>query len=158
MGIDMNDVTGAIEIDGWGTNDDLVVILRPPKYGALKRLRAERERLNEAAYARMAELPEIPAAGETEGVDDPGTRARLARERVAAVAEINLDAAVSFWRFVMFGDDTFKGLAEPAPPDDVDEWPAALIMDARDITTEIGLVDRVFNHWGKVRSRSGPRA
>lgn len=158
--IEFNDETGLILIE---FPNNLLVTLRPPTYGGFKRVRRERERLNEAAHAQVAALPEIPEAGETEGVDDAPTRARLGRERVVALEEINLAAAEQFWRFVLCGDDTFKGLADPLPPvgppgAEFDDWPADLLYDTHNALTELGLIDRVFASWGKARSRSGVKA
>lgn len=158
-----DDETGNVIIEGF----DLPVVLRPPKYGHMKRLKAERNRIAEETRQRSLALPAIPDPGDEEGVNDADTRARLGRERVEMIEQLNLDTMEQFWRFIFFGDDSCVGLADPAPPVDADEWPAELLFDSRPIirgdngvpiVTAESVFDRMFTHWGKVRSRSGPRA
>lgn len=157
--IDFDDPTGQVTI-------------RPPKYGAFKRLRHERERLAEQMAEALAALPildSLPAAGDqSEGAQD--IRARLTpayRARLAESQDLVADTLAATWRLIFLGHgDDFAGLATPAPPESADEWPAELLVDAGEIEIVNGqptrtndtLLDAVFKHWGKARYRSGPTA
>lgn len=168
MTIDFNEDTGEITIE---FDPRTTVVVSPPKYGQLKRLRAEREALYRDANEKLEALAKVPDPLEfngTEGYtpdqvaemvkDDAERRALLGRERLEAFAEINEQGLERWWRFVIVGDDSFKGLGNQAVPKDVDDWPAELLTDARESVVVPGIIDRMFNHWGKVRSRSGQKA
>ncbi len=165
---------GSLQID---FGEGVPTTIQPPKFGAMKRLRAERDKLAIngakmiAALGGEPEPPEIPEPVEGEELpeqsDDERRMAAIdlatrQREYNRAVEEINLNVSVQWWRLVLIGDETFKGLASPAPPDDPDEWPAGLLFDIKPIPRnadgsinfagiEPSLLDRIFQHWGKAR-------
>lgn len=151
--------SGEIIIDDFPDGE---VTVRPPRFGAMKRLRAERARLARAGETQIAAWDAEHPTGDD---DEPEVRARRATDRLLAVEAINLDAAAEWWKLVLLGDDSFAGLADGKVPADTDDWPASLIYDFRPILKADApveavleaqpLVDQVFRHWGKGRSRSG---
>lgn len=152
------------------------VTVRPPKFGAMRRLRAERSRINLAGRAKMeawdAEHAPPAPEGEDAPPEDPLEQARLLVERSLAQEEVNLDGAVEWWSLVLKGDDngSFVSLVDAGTvPDDSDDWPADLLYDFRptvrgnvaDLSSEEinalqPVIDQIFRHWGKARFRSGP--
>lgn len=167
--ITFDDATGAILIDDF----EPAVTIRPPKFGHLKRLRAERDRIGDADHREVLLLPaleEIPEAKDDETPEEKEERLRIKiaiRDRAREIERIHYEHMVEIWRFIMVGasDGSCVGLASPAPPENPDDWPADLIFDTHDgmridadgrlILQEETLLDRVFHHWGKARSRSG---
>lgn len=141
------------------------VRVKAPTFGGFKRLRAERVRLARVAQDQLtaweAEHP-VP-----EGDDvDPVEIARHAEDRILAVEAANLTATEAWWRLLLVGDDTFKGLAETPVPEDVDDWPPSLLVDIRPaipagssvevILSAQSMPDQWMRHVGLGRSRSGP--
>lgn len=144
-----------------------------PTFGSLKRLRSERVRLSRIAQDQLAawenEHPE--PTGESDGENDtsepdPVAVARRAEDRIVAAEGFNLAATEAWWRLLLVGDDTFKGLADSAVPENTDDWPAALLFDIRPIippnsSVEVilsaqSMPDQWMRHAGNGRSRSGP--
>lgn len=164
MSLTFDEETGNIVIDFPDAphKEDRIVTVRPPKYGALKRLRAEREKIANEANRQMEDLPEIPAPIESDDPElvkaDAEERTKLGNERLKAITEINEQTMATWWKFVLSGDDAFAGLADRPIPADVDDWPSELLIDFRESPLMPMIVDRMFQHWGKVRSRSGPKA
>lgn len=179
---------GTIEIEFDGPDDTTTLVtIRPPKYGAYKRIRRERERIAEALQREMDDLPVLDSMpGDSDETDEAkAKRAELRplyRERRRLLEDMTSASLQETWRFILLGnrvppeDDgsgtgtqtsgsgDFDGLGEPRPPTDFDEWPAALFVDAGDLTLDSNgnvirlnetLLDAVHKHWGKVRSRSG---
>lgn len=145
-----------------------VVHVRPPTFGGLKRLRSERVRLARRAQDRLTEWESahpIPV-GEGDEEPDPTEVARRAEDRIIEAEEANLDATEQWWRLLLIGDDSFKALADGSVPDDVDEWPAAMLYDMRPIPPANASVDvllssqsapdRWVRHVANFRSSSGP--
>lgn len=156
------------------------VRVKPPRFGAMKRLRAERHRLawesEDAIAAWETDHPEpaLPALLE-DGTTDVAATAEWSRvvtrrrsERDAFQETTQLDGSVRWWRLCLEGDDTFKGLAVDPVPADADDWPGDLLYDFRPVVrkpvAELTVeeleelqptIDQVFRHWGKARSRSG---
>lgn len=149
-----------------------MVHVQPPTFGGLKRLRAERVRLSREAQDKLtawdAEHPEPPGEGEGDDATppDPVAVARRIEDRVIAAEEANLEATEKWWRLLLVGDDSFKALADGNVPENVDEWPAAMLYDVRPIppagaTVEMLLSsqsapDRWVRHVANFRSSSGP--
>lgn len=104
-----------------------VVVKAPPTFGAYKRIRAEVDAIN----ARRDEIAK--AATSTEGV----TVAQM-QAQVNAATE---DGVAAWWKFVMIGDESFKGLAD-SPPPDVDEWPVYLVSNES--------IPAALSHWKSV--------
>lgn len=180
--IDWNDSTGTFTI----AFDSGPVTVRPPTFGGMKRLRRSRADFAEEARKRIAALPDLPVVEPPEPPDSADeeaaalhadalvaaaeTRQAAIREQSQAVEDINLEESVNFWKLVLIGDETFRGLADPKPPADTDDWPPPLIYDIREIprgtdgrflrnadgsldltTMPLPLIDRVFQFWGKAR-------
>lgn len=149
------------------------VRLHAPTFGGLKRLRAERVRLARAAQDKLTAWDADHPAPEDVGTEgEPGFEpadeaevARRAEDRVMAAEQANLEATEAWWRLVLVGDDSFKKLAEGPVPDDVDEWPAGLLYDVRQIippNSSLDVIlaaqstpDRMVRHWGEVHSAPG---
>lgn len=155
--------------DGSTTIDfaESVVRIKPPTFGALKRLRAERVRLARQAEAEIAEWDAAhpaPEATDDEEVD-PLAVQRHTEDRSLAAEEANLNGTIGWWKLLLVGDDTFKGLAEDPVPEDPDEWPAALLYDVRPVippNSSLDVIlssqsapDRWVRHVANFRSRSG---
>jgi hypothetical protein len=166
--IDLKD-NGDIEIEF----DDKTVTIRPPRYGALKRLDRERERISDIVAEKIAafdKLDPIPKAADDETDEQRAERVRIVklhRERVDQINQLNVESMIEMWTFILFGHgEDFKGLAQPEPPRDPDEWPGSLIFDHHELFSMNGdqlvanasLLDRVFLHWKKVRYRPGLQA
>lgn len=166
--IHFNESDGSITIDF----PDLGPIrVAPPKYGAFKRIRHERARFAEKMQAAMAAKPTLDPIPDDA---DQSPEAAAERQRLTPIYQDRLlenqdlvaDTLAAVWRFILIGDDTFKGLADPQPPTDADEWPAELLIDAGEFEQIDGqatrmntpLLDAVLTHWGKVRSVSGSTA
>lgn len=152
------------------------VTLRAPKFGAYRRLSLERERAVGTMNEEMALLPKLDRLPKkvTDDLSDEEIerrqeeRERLAplyRARISQVGDLSSKALETVWRFILIGTDDFKALADPIPPDDVDEWPIELLVDTGDIElnddgdpvrTNPTILDSVMRHWGKARYRSGP--
>lgn len=111
-----------------------VVVNPPPTVGALKRLRVKSNELDAEARAKAAALdtPPEPAEGE----DPPPVL--TGPERRLAVTEINDANVIDWWKFVLLGDDTWKGLAPDCPPDP-DCWPTYM--------TQIDTIVTAQGHW-----------
>jgi hypothetical protein len=104
-----------------------IVVKAPPSFGAYKRLRAHVEHLN-TEYGELARrLRE----------DEAVTVAAMQTQLQSALE----DGVVQWWTLVMVGDDSFKGLAEEAPPES-DDWPMYLTSNDS-ITTALA-------HWKSV--------
>lgn len=149
------------------------VRLHAPTFGGLKRLRADRVRLAREAQDKMAvwdtdhPVPEERGTFGEPGYEPPdeAAMARRAEDRVLASEQVNLEATEAWWRLVLIGDESFKKLADSPVPDDVDEWPAGLIFDVRQIippNASLDLLlaaqstpDRLVRHWGEVHSAPG---
>lgn len=142
------------------------VTVRPPTFGGMKRLRADRTRFAQRAADEMRQWEiDHPAPPEDAEVAD---LARHAENRLEATEATNLAASVDFWKLVLLGDETFQKLADGPVPSDPDDWPASLLYDFRaivpkDATVEqlLGaqpLPDQWFRHVGNSRSRSGVTA
>lgn len=162
------------------------VKLPPPKWGQYKRIRGERERIAELLVEQVQDLDPLealPAAGD---LSDEAREKRKElnpkyKERQREVQDMTAQSLIDTWRFILLGDrkadesgaqgstaGSFDGLAQPRPPDDPDEWPAELLIDAGEIDVEAGpqgprlvrtndtLLEAVHKHWGKARFRSGP--
>lgn len=143
------------------------ITIKAPTFGALKRLRSERVRLARKSEDDLAQWdaqnPE--PGGEGDNSPDPVAIGRHKEDRVVAAEQFNLAATEAWWRLILLGDDTFKCLAEGDVPEDVDEWPSALIFDVRPVvppgaTLDVLLSaqsapDRWVRHVANFRSRSG---
>lgn len=135
------------------------VRIRPPRFGELRRLRAERNRLARAAVEQIAAWDAEHPEPEGDPVD-PAVLVRYREDRVMAVEEINLESTVAWWRLILLGDDTFGKLSETPVPSDVDLWPAALLFDIRPLVPANSTIDvlmsaqstpdRWIRHVGKV--------
>lgn len=155
---------------------DKSVTIRPPKYGALKRLDAERERISDevaekiAAWEKLEPIPDAKPEPTEEEADERARIIRLHRERVETINRLNLDSMIAMWKFILLGNrgsdgGDFDGLADPKPSDDPDEWPGALLFDWREpftiegdqVKANASLLDQLFQHWKKVRYRPGPK-
>lgn len=175
-----------IEFPPFEGADDGIVKIPPPKWGAYKRIRAERERIADELVVKVEALDPLDAMPAANDVSDDAKEKRkelnpLYRKRQRDVQDMTGDSLVATWRFILLGDrkpdesgpqgsttGSFDGLAVPRPPDDPDEWPAELLIDAGDIDVEAGpngprlvrtndtLLEAVHKHWGKARFRSGP--
>jgi hypothetical protein len=152
------------------------VTLRPPKFGAYRRLAMERERAIGTMNEEIALLPKLDPLPRKADEDTPpdevdrrqAERERLApiyRARVFQVQDLSTKALEAVWRFILIGTDDFVALADPVPPADVDEWPIELLVDTGDVEvnddgdlvrTNPTILDSVMRHWGKARYRSGP--
>lgn len=156
--------------DGTTTIDfpDGPVTIRPPTFGALKRLRAERRTLARKAEDQIAVWDE--ANPEPEPSEEPSDAeivavARRAEDRQFAAEEANLAATVAWWRLILLGDDTFKKLADGPVPENPDDWPAALLFDVRPVIPPNSSLDVILSaqsvpdqwvrHVGNAHSRSG---
>lgn len=108
---------GTIGIDFETTNEQgevvsqTVVVKAPPSFGAYKRLRAEVESINKR-YGELAEQLR----------NDPAVSVQQMQSQLQAALE---DSAIEWWRFVLVGDETFKGLGPDTPPDS-ETWPVYL--------------------------------
>lgn len=165
-----------------------LVTIQPPKWGAYKRIRRERERIQEALLEKVAELDTLDAMPAT---DDNSEEAKEKRKELSPkyrarrheIEALTSDSLGETWRFMLLGnrkpaqDDgagtgtmtapsgDFDGLAvTPRPPEDLDDWPTELFIDAADLEIGLGgavirtnetLLDQVHKHWGKARFRSG---
>lgn len=150
------------------------VTVRQPTWGGYKRLRAEHERLAEEAREEIAALPKLEPMPDAkdESEEATATRERITPSyvrRVSEVQEIASTMLAKMWRLILIGDEGFKGLATPTPPDDPDEWPVELLVDAAEwgerevdgkterYRTNDAFIEQWFRHVGKVgHSRSGP--
>jgi len=149
-----------------------VVHVKPPTFGSLKRLRAARVQFAREAQDKItaweAEHPEPQGEGEGDEATpaDPVAVARHVEDRIVATEEANLEATEKWWRLLLIGDESFKALADGNVPDNVDDWPAAMLYDVRPIppagaTVEMLLSsqsapDRWVRHVANFRSSSGP--
>lgn len=148
------------------------VTVRQPTWGGYKRLRREHETLAQGARDAIAALPKLdamPDAGD-DSDEAAATRERLTPEyvrRVGEVQEIASEMLAKIWRLILLGaeDGSLRGLATPAPPEDPDEWPVEILVDAAEwdvrdgerVRTNDAFIEQWFRHVGKVgRSRSGP--
>lgn len=176
--IELNDDDGTIAIDF--PNPTGKVILRPPKYGAYRRLQGERQRAMAEMTEQIAALPpleELPKDSDAETPEqleaNQKARQRLGpiyQERVLEVQDLQVDALRKVWKLILIGtageNGDFASLATPPPPDDPDEWPIELLVDAGDLVVVGGkltrtnptVIDTVLRHWGKAHFRSGPTA
>lgn len=142
------------------------VTVRPPTFGALKRLRSERVRLARKAEDEIAawEAAHPEPVGEGDEEPDPTAVTRRAEDRALAAEAANLGGTVAWWRLVLLGDDTFQRLSEGPVPDDPDDWPAALLYDVRPVIPPNSTIDVILSaqsmpdqwvrHVGNGRSRS----
>jgi hypothetical protein len=153
------------------------VTIRPPKYGALKRLDAERQRISDQVadvimgFGKLEPIPKEQPEPTDEERAERTRIVRLHRARVEQINELNLDSMIQMWRFILLGNrgteggGDFDGLADPRPSSDPDEWPGSLLYDHRepftldgdDLVANVSLLDRMFQHWKKVRFRPGPK-
>lgn len=148
----LNDDTGEITIDfpDFGT-----VTIKHLKFGAYRRIRAERVRIAQEGQDRMLELPDLaplPDAGDTSATaaEDRIRLNAAYQARILEIQDITSERLTAIWRFILIGDESFAGAATPRPPEDTDEWPAEMFVDG-------GMLDAVMAHLGKAhRSRSGP--
>lgn len=112
---------GKIAIDF--TNPDgsprKVTVNPPPTFGALKRLKAKAAEIDEDAAAFAKDLDDRAKAAEDAGTPDPEL---TPTKRRALATEKNDQTAVEWWKFTLFGDDTWKGLG-PDAPENEDDWP-----------------------------------
>lgn len=158
---------GTIQIDGF---PDGPVTVRPPTYGGLKRLRAERVRVARDAEDKIDRWEaEHPAPEGEEADTDPHAATRREEDRLIAIQDANHEAAIGWWRLILVGDDSFAKLADGKVPDDADDWPAELIFDVRPLLPRLpegqthsvetimaaqSTPDRIMRHFGLGRSRS----
>jgi hypothetical protein len=79
------------------------------------------------------------------------------------VQDLSQKALETVWRLILLGSEDFAALADPVPPDDVDEWPIELLVDTGDlevqdsgdvVRTNPTILDSVMRHWGKARFSS----
>lgn len=91
-----------------------IVVKAPPTFGAYKRIRAVVDDINKRRADQAKTLRE----------DDAVT----AVEMTAQLNSYTEDGALEWWKFVMIGDETFKGLASVTPPDQ-DSWPIYLVTN-----------------------------
>lgn len=158
------------EDDGSITIDfpDGPVRVKPPTFGGLKRLKADRVRFARTAQDAMLAWEEANPAPDAE---DAVATSRWAEDRIMATDDAHLAAAVSWWSEVLLGDESFKTLVESGSvPPDPDEWPAGLLYDfkpplpalqgdAKYTTDQLlslqSMPDQALRHWGNGRCRSG---
>lgn len=112
---------GEIAIDfSPSTGDPARIIVRPPPtFGALKRLKAKAAEIDADAADYARDLDTRAAEADDKGEPDPELTPE--KRRALAVAK-NDETAIEWWKFTLFGDESWKGLAPDAPADP-DEWP-----------------------------------
>lgn len=148
----LNDQTGEITIEfpDFGT-----VTIKHLKFGAYRRIRAERQRVAQDITAQITALPDLPPIPTADDASPEASteRARLVsayQERLLQAQDLQSDGLARIWRFILLGDESFAGVATPKPPDDTDDWPAELFVDT-------DMLEAVMVHMGKARrSPSGP--
>lgn len=120
----LDDDTGEITIDftrdsdGAAEPEVVKVVVAPPKsFGAFKRIRGEIERINRGRDELYKTLLEDQKIGPNE-----------LTSRTNAYIE---DHLLEWWRFVMIGDDSYRGqvVGDVKPPDSFDAWPLYLITN-----------------------------
>lgn len=158
------------------------VTLRPPKYGAYRRLQNERQREVGNMTEKAALLPKLDPIPRDQSDDTPETieknqeeRRRLGpiyQARILEMQDYSVDALANVWRMILLGssgpDGDFAPLATAEDgktiPEDRDDWPIELLVDVSDlIVNDDGTVtradppilDTVLRHWGKARWGSG---
>lgn len=142
------------------------VTIKPPTWGAYKRIRAERQRLVDEMQERIdakEPLEPLPDAGDTsaDAQIDRAKRIPLWVARRDENQEIVADTLGKVWQFIMCSPG--ENLAESPPPADPDDWPTELLLDAGDfeivgdraVRTNETILEAVMQHWGKARWRSG---
>lgn len=148
----LNDQNGEIQID---FPDAPTVTIKPLKFGAYRRIRAEQNRI---ATENQAKQEALPPLDEMPPNDDTSPEATTKRARVIFSAQMRLSEAqdllaeslVAIWKFILLGNEQFQGCAMPRPSEDPDEWPMEMLVDRT-------MLDAVMEHLGKVRrSPSGP--
>jgi hypothetical protein len=114
---DTGDITIDFTIEHEGAEPETlkVVVSPPPTFGAYKRIRAEVAKINKDRDELSKQLREDDSVGVAE-----------MNSRLNEQAE---DGLLGWWRLVMIGDDSYKGRATPAPPDDLDTWPVYLVSN-----------------------------
>lgn len=111
---------GQIAIDFQPPEGDSVrvIVNPPPTVGALKRLRAKANEIDEKAFAYAASL-DAPLSDE----DVAAGKEPLSPQKKRALVQVrNDETAIEWWKFTLIGDESWKGLG-PGTPDDADEWP-----------------------------------
>lgn len=140
------------------------VTIKPPTWGAYKRIRAQRAKLTEemqTALDAAEPLDPLPDA-EDQSADAQITRGLLIPKYIARRdqnQEIVAGMLAKLWQFIMLDEN----LADPKPPTDPDDWPTELLLDAgefemvgdRAVRTNDTILESVLMHWGKARWRSG---
>lgn len=139
----LDDTTGAITIDfsipseNPDVEDEIVkvVIEPPPTFGAYKRLRLEIERINRGRDELQKQLIEDDSVG--------------GNEMTSRINGFTEDSILGWWRFVMVGDDTYRGQATSPPPESFDAWPLYLISNDS--------MQQALAHWKTVPLARGAR-
>lgn len=137
----LDDDTGDITIDFTVQHEDAdpetvqVVVSPPPTFGAYKRIRGEVTKINK-------------------GRDELATRLR--EDDSVGLAEMNSelndyleDGLLGWWKFVMAGDDSYRGQASTAAPEDTDTWPLYLVTNEA--------LQTALSHWKTVPLARGSK-
>ena len=151
------------------------VTLKSPSWGVYRRMQAERSRIGAEVRARTDELRKELQGPPADDTSEDAVAARASiLERSAEIVEranqIAHEALEQTWRLVLFGGTvegtTFNGLADPKPPQDADDWPAVLFVDAGEfedqtingqtvrVRTNPVILDQIFAHLGKAQVSS----
>lgn len=127
---DTGDITIDFTVEHEGAEPETVkVVVAPPStFGAYKRLRAEVARINKERDALSAQLRD----DDTVGIGEMNTR----------LTDHSEDGLLAWWKLVMVGDGSYAGRATPAPPDDVETWPAYLASNEA--------LSEALTHWKTV--------
>lgn len=126
--------TGDITIDFTVLHDDaepetVSVVVAPPRtFGAYKRIRSEIGKINKAREELATQLREDDNVGVAEMND--------------RLLEFTEDGLLAWWKLVMAGDDSYRGQATSAPPEDTDSWPLYLATNEA--------LQAALSHWKTV--------